>query len=319
MFLSPLRRGFASSRTRCSLAGVLPLSCFLAAFALGCDDSEDSPALTGELRSNEFFYDCVTPDDVQCRRDLTAFPDAIAVGGEFELRANRNLASSLFIKPASPQFVSSVGSEFEFLRQGVTAFLALDNDDEIQDFVHLRALPVDEIQVEGSFGERVSSVTMTAGRDVTLVAVPLANDEELAGSLSFRWLIENEDLVRIPRRGTEVRLEAVEPGTTRLRVELDEVSTTIEVTITPAERDPVDANVGPSNDAGDANVADAGDDLDGGFDAASEGLPSNTLDAAPSSSDSDATASETTPMDAAPPKDADVASDAETLAEAGDQ
>lgn len=320
MVFSPLKRGLASARAgaRPWTAYLLPITCLLAAPLVGCDDDSDSTALPGELGSNEFFYDCSTLDDIQCREDLTAFPDFIAVGASFELNASPDFGSSLFIKPASPRIVSAAAGEFRFLEPGFSAFLAIDDDDELRDFVHLEAVPVDEIQVEGSFGQRVTEITLAPGRVMTLIAVPFGDDAELAGSLSFRWSTDQETVVRVPRRGTEVRLEALEEGTALVRVELDQVEALIQVTVTEAESEPTDAggNSDANTDAGALDAAvvepqDAALDLDSSV---------SPLDAAVDTASSAASdTSSSTPTDASTPTDSSDTPDAQVQAEAGDQ
>lgn len=326
MFFSPQPRGSTQIITPQAARGwtstlVLPL--FVAASVVGCDgDDVDSTALPGELGSNHFFYDCASLDDVQCRNDLTSFPDLIAVGGSFSLVAGRTSRSSLFIKPASPQLVSATGNEFEFLRPGIAAFLALD-DDKIRDFVHLEAVPVDEIQVEGSFGQRVTEVDIEAGRQLVLVAVPLNDEEELAGTLPFRWTTDEETIVRVPRRGTEIRLEALKPGLAQVRVRLDDVSTTLNVTVTPRVLEPVEAGVvdaGTTGDAGPIDSLDAATDAgppsnDAGSDAASGDAASSSDTSDPTSVTSGGEIS----TDLSTPADASAPSDAQVPTEAGDQ
>ena len=192
MVFSPLRRGFANARARTTPRTRLRISnwafgCLLTLAPIGCGDS-DSDVVTGELGSNQFFYECTTLDDVQCRNELDSFPEVIAAGASFELLPSNALRSRVFIQPASPHLVSSIGGEFRFLEPGISAFLALHADRGVQDFVHLRAVPVDEIEVQNSFGQAVTQVTLQRGRETTLVAVPLGDDEELAGSLSSKCL-----------------------------------------------------------------------------------------------------------------------------------
>lgn len=292
-------------------------SLFIASTVMGCDgDGVDSTALPGELGSNRFFYDCASLDDLQCRNELTAFPDLIAVGGSFRLVAGRTSRSSLFIRPASPQLVSATGNEFEFVRPGISAFLALD-DGKIRDFVHLEAVPVDEIQVEGSRGERITAVNIEAGRYVMLTAVPLNDDDELAGWLPFRWTTDNETIVRVPRRGTEIRLEALQPGAAKVRVSLDGVGTTLNVTVTPRVLAPVEAG------AGDAGVTtDAGpiDSLDAAID---DSLPTGDAGRDPAANDGGSTndnaVSSDTETSSATLDDASTPNDAQVPTEAGDQ
>lgn len=323
MVFSPLERGLASKRNRWRFARLLPLTCLLSSSFVACDDDVDSAALPGELGSNQFFYGCSSLDDVQCREELTSFPDFVAVGARFELNASRDLGSSLFIKPASPSLVSAAVGEFEFLEPGISAFLALDDNEELKDFIHLEAVPVDEIQVEGSFGQRVSEVTLEAGRELTLVAVPMGDDEELAGSLSFRWETEDERVVQVPRRGTEIRLEARQEGRALVRVELDDVETTIEVNVTKAGVEPRDAGEEPDRST-DASA------LDGAVDAGPGLLDAGEMSSAPSNdhagtdagstTSSDSTSSDQSPAtDASAPMDAAVSSDAQAPTEAGDQ
>lgn len=322
MVFSPLRRGASSvrlsSNARSFARVLLPLTCLLSSSLLGCDDEDDSDGRPGELGSNHFFYGCANPaDDVQCREDLDSFPDFIAVGARFELNARHN-SSSLFVKPASSVLVSSASGEFRFLRPGFSAFLALDSRDELKDFVHLEAIPVDEIQVEGSFGQHVTEVTLPAGRTMTLVAVPLGDGEELAGSLSFRWATDDERVVRVPRRGTEIRLEALREGSALLRVELDEVETTIRVTVTEGTVIPSDA--GTALDAGTGQTSPDASPLDASTDATDASAPSNDggpNDAGTSTSSAATSSSEPSGADASTP--ADASPDAEAQTEAGAQ
>lgn len=316
MVFFPLGSRFANTRTRTSQWA---FGCLLGLAALGCDDP-DSDVVTGELGSNQFFYECTTLDDVQCRNERSSFPDAIAVGASFELLPSHTLRSSVFIRPASPHLVSAVAGEFRFLQPSISAFLALHADDGLQDFVHLRAVAVDEIEIQNSFGQAVTQVTLERGRELTLIAVPLGDGEELAGSLSFRWATDTQSVVSVQRRGTEVTLEALDEGTALVRADLDDLSTTIEVTVVPSSVAPSnDPEAGANDDdAGDGSTLDAAIDagvLDASVDAA---IPPVAADAsaAPSSTASTAQTETTSIVDAAPPPDA---ADAQIQAEAGDQ
>lgn len=322
MVFSPLTRGpgygVCPKRPRAPTkwTSVLPLAGIFALAAVGCDDDEDSVSTPGELGSHHFFYECSTVDDVQCRNELTSFPDVVAVGASFDLVTGRNFGSSLFIKPASPSMVSSGGGEFRFLRPGVAAFLALSQDDKLKDFVHLTALPVDEIEVENTFGQSVTQVALNVGRTATLTAVPFGQDSELAGSMSFRWVTDNESVVAVPRRGTEIKIEGRAQGTALVRVELDDVSTTIQVTVGPTPIDAVDADVDRS-DAGDAGVLDGALDASDIGDAGADGSASIDASATADTSTSDASTNAGATTDASTLGDAASTTDAQVPTEAG--
>jgi hypothetical protein len=260
-FISLSRSAYRSAPKR----GWLAVGLFPAILACGTDD-EDHAGLPGEIGTDHFFYECATIDDPQCREELTTFPEKIAVGARFDLEASTAHGSSLFVEAASPMMVAPSTGEFEFLRPGVTAFLAT-RDGRVHDFAHLLGVEVASLGVQDSFGEMVESLNLTSGQRTSLTVVPFDHEGDiLAGSLTYRWATNNEAAILVERTGTTVSIHGQEPGGAQVRVSLgDQFSLTLNVVVHEGAPSPVGDGGGGFLDAGgDAAQPDAQAPSDGG-------------------------------------------------------
>lgn len=273
---------------QCRLLRLVPSPCWLALCvtpALVACDSEDDGSLPGDLGNNHFFYECASIDDPQCREELTEFPEKLAVGARFDLHAKEDNGSSLFVEAASPVIVTPSTGEFEFAQAGFSAFLAFDDDGKLADFAHVRAADVASLGLEDAFGRSVNQVLLGRGQKTTITVVPRdAEGDMLAGTLTYRWLTDNEEVVRVDERGTSVKFEGLERGTAQVQVSLgDEAALLFDVVVEgaivedggagPSDAEAPDARVVDDGGAGDAAVSgedtNAGNDTDGGAQAGS--------------------------------------------------
>lgn len=259
-FISLSRSAYRSAPKR----GWLAVGLFPAIFACGTDD-DDHAGLPGEIGTDHFFYECATIDDPQCREELTTFPEKIAVGARFDLEASTAQGSSLFVEAASPMMVAPSTGEFEFLRPGVTAFLAT-RDGRVHDFAHLLGVEVASLGVQDSFGEMVESLNLTSGQRTTITVVPFDHEgDTLAGSLTYRWATDNEAAILVERTGTTVSIHGQEPGEAQVRVSLgDQLALTLNVVVHEGAQNPLGDGGGGVDAGGDAAPPDAQAPSDGG-------------------------------------------------------
>ncbi|MEP7124600.1 MAG: hypothetical protein ABJE95_26970 [Byssovorax sp.] len=183
---------------------------------------------TGELNNGRFSYLCVDSSDSTCEGVLgnAAIPDRIAVGGTFDLEYAGDTKGSapVQVQPASETMISGASGNFKFRIPGIGAMLARNTSGVVADFVHLRGVAVDHLNVGGpSSGEAVSKVEMTTEGNVTLeVSARDVSDAPLAGALAYTWSSSDEKIVALGVQGPKkiAVLTGLAAGTATVEVTL---------------------------------------------------------------------------------------------------
>jgi hypothetical protein len=182
----------------------------------------------GELSNGQFTYRCVDSSDAACD-DLVgkvAVPALLAVGGTFDLEYAGDTAGSspVQLEPASEKMLSGASGNFKLLLPGVSAVLARDTSGEVADFIHLRGVNIDHLDVAGpSSTKAVTQVQMDTDKEVELHVVP--KDELgalLAGAFSYAWSTSDATIVALdtPLEKNRVTLTASKAGTATVEVSL---------------------------------------------------------------------------------------------------
>lgn len=248
-FISHLLCARRAASTAALKKSWLTFGLFPALIACGIGDEEQS-GLPGEIGSDRFVYECATVDDPHCRDEVRAFPEKIAVGARFDLKASTSRGSFLLVEVASPHMVAPARGEFIFSRAGLAAFLALQ-DQQVHDFVHLLGVEVASLEVQNTFGDAVDRLALSRGQKTSLTVVPFDDEGDTpAGSLTYRWATDNEAAILIERTGTSVTIDAQAPGEARVKVSLgDELSLTLDVVVHEGAETPIEGGLGPELDA----------------------------------------------------------------------
>jgi hypothetical protein len=166
----------------------------------GCDENDDFDAPDrGELGNGHFLYECLNDTDSACLDGGTAtLPQAIAVGGRFDMRFPVvSGAQPTVIAPASA-FVRRAGTGFEVLREGQFALLAVNGNTEVVDFKHLRAANTAEVRVQVGSQPPVARLALAEGQTASLVAAPFDRDGiKLGGALVYTWRSSDPSCVSV--------------------------------------------------------------------------------------------------------------------------
>lgn len=176
---------------RRALVGCVALYAGLAGSACTVD-AEPMSQTEGRLNVGEFEYRCVDEHDAFAPCDEeNAFPETIAVGAEFELHFFANQGEEHPVVSAAPSKLLPLGGHrFKVLESGPVAVLALRNQNEAADFLHLNAKPVERIGVRDLSGdEDLSELRLAPDQVRTLIARPYAasSKQVAAGALLYSW------------------------------------------------------------------------------------------------------------------------------------
>lgn len=205
-----------------------PLLMFAASGLLALASCGPFDASTGELNNGRFSYLCVDSSDSTCD-DLpgnAVIPDLIAVGGTFDLEyaGDSKGSSPVQVQPASDTMISGASGNFKFRIPGIAAMLARNTSGVVADFVHLRGVSIDHLDVAGpSSTEGVKSVEMTTDADVTLeVSAKDPTGSKLAGALAYTWSSSSAKIVSLSVQGAKKRavLTGLSAGTATVEVSL---------------------------------------------------------------------------------------------------
>ena len=196
---------------------------------------------TGELNNGRFSYLCVDSSDSTCDgfTDNATIPDLIAVGGTFglEYAGDSKGSSPVQVQPASDTMISGASGSFKFRIPGVAAMLARNTSGVVADFVHLRGVDIDHLDVAGpSSSQAVNTVEMTTDADVTLeVNAKDSTGSKLAGALAYTWSTSNFNVVSFSVQGATKRavLTGFTAGTATIEASLPSgVKMAVLVTVT---------------------------------------------------------------------------------------
>ena len=218
--------------------------------AVGCNGLVP-PGNNGELNNGVFSYACDSDSDPACDGTepgtLGTIPTKIAVGGRFTLSYTPSplgddaSGGSTIVEPVSKTLLTQTetfGSTFKALKPGLCGVLARRGD-VVADFVHVRIGAIDHLQIDASGtssgdSEGIASLELAEGDEVSLRAFAVDEaDEMLAGALSASWSSSDEQVAAFDSLDTDnqVALRALGAGSTTLRVELEDQSKEIEVTV----------------------------------------------------------------------------------------
>jgi hypothetical protein len=154
---------------------------------------------------------------------------------------------------------NEIGAAFKAVHVGTGGLLARRGN-TVVDIIHLDIAPVDHVQIDasgdtvGEVEEGVVALTLPIGRTVRLRALAVDQaDEVLAGALSCRWSSAEEAVARITTLATdnEVTIEATAVGAAVLRVELEDLTAEVAVTV-------VDGGGGQGGNGGGGGAGGAG-------------------------------------------------------------
>jgi hypothetical protein len=221
-----------------------------ALLAVGCNGLVP-PGNNGELNNGVFSYACDSDSDPACDGaepgTLGTIPSKIAVGGRFTLSytasplGDDSSGGSTIVEPVSKSLLTQTetfGSTFKALKPGLCGVLARRGD-VVADFVHVRIGAIDHLQIDATSSssgesEGIDSLELAEGDEVSLRAFPVDEaDEMLAGALSASWTSSDEVVAAFDSTATDnnVALRALAAGTTTLRVEVEDQSREIQVTV----------------------------------------------------------------------------------------
>lgn len=166
----------------------------------GCDENDDFDARDrGELGNGHFLYECLNDTDSACVDGGAAtLPQAMAVGGRFEMRFPVVSGAQPTVIAPAPLFVRRVGTSFEVLREGQFAMLAVNGNTEVVDLKHLRAANTAEVRVQTGNQPPVARLLLAEGQTLSLVAAPFDRDGvKLGGALVYTWRSSDPSCVSV--------------------------------------------------------------------------------------------------------------------------
>ncbi|MEO5727544.1 MAG: hypothetical protein ABI134_03765 [Byssovorax sp.] len=182
----------------------------------------------GELSNGQFTYRCVDSSDAACDDPVgtAAVPALLAVGGTFDLEyvGDATESSPVQLKAASEKMLSGASGNFEVLLPGVSAVLARDTSGVVADFIHLRGVNIDHLDVSGpSSTKAVTQVQMDIDKEIELQVVP--KDElgaRLAGAFPYAWSTSDFNVISLSpiSKKNRVTLTAFSAGTATVEVSL---------------------------------------------------------------------------------------------------
>jgi hypothetical protein len=193
---------------------------------VGCNLADAS---TGELNHGRFAYLCVDSSDPTCNGlsgGDAVIPDLIAVGGSFDLEyaGEKRGAAPVHVQSASDVMISSSSGNFEFRIPGIAAMLAKGNDGVVADFVHLRGVSIDHLDVAGpDSAGAIKSIEITTDDPVSLFVTPRDSlGAGLAGALPYAWGSSSAAIVGVGVNGMKsaVTLTGHAVGTATVEVSL---------------------------------------------------------------------------------------------------
>jgi hypothetical protein len=166
----------------------------------GCEEDDEFDARDrGELGNGHFLYECLNDTDSACVDGGAAtLPQAMAVGGRFDMRFPvASGAQPTIIAPAAA-FVRRAATGFEVLREGQFAMLAVNGNSEVLDLKHLRAANTTEVRVQAGNQPPLARLTLAEGQTLALVAAPFDRDGvKLGGALSYTWRSSDPSCVSV--------------------------------------------------------------------------------------------------------------------------
>ncbi len=240
-----------------------------------CDPPEDpppDPTMDGELMRGEFEYRCAGSNDAFCV-DFVAnrFPQRFAVGGNFEVGFNPSISVVVTpgVQTSAPALLeptsTGVVAGFRFARPGTAALLAIINDEEMVDYLHVTAERVLSYYFSDDQGAAgVTEIVMRPGESRRITVEPRGElGQVLAGTLEYAWSTDEPAIARTASdtRARTVQIQAVDVGRTRLLVEGGEVMGSVEVIV---QDDEPTTTTTTDTDSGSDTDTDAGTDTEGG-------------------------------------------------------
>jgi hypothetical protein len=251
----------------------------LLASCVGGDDDFDDARTRGDLGAGDFAYGCLNDTDLTCDDSGHGLPQAIAVGGRFDLAfKTKSGPQPTVIAPAS-DFVRSIEGGFQVRAPGVFALLAVNGNREVVDLKHLRGAEIEEIRVQEDGSDLpATKLALDRRQSLRVLAIPYGiRGVPLAGALGYSWTSADDTMVSIETSSAlnRVRLRAGnKSGKTEISVDVGSKTFTVAVEVGPDEA-PLDAGT-PSDAAATDARSDAGEAAsDAGSyarsDAASEG------------------------------------------------
>lgn len=192
-----------------------------AAFGCGGYGSEPVPIVEetlGSLGYATFRWRCIDDSDATCGTGL--FPEAVAVGGRFELAAT--LASEVpdeitldRLQSVTPDRLSVGDIGLQAILAGDVAAAALHREHVI-DFVDLRILPVDRIEIEAEGG---GGFSLVRGATVAVVGRVYSGGVPLAGALEYGWISHDPQILAVSDGvGASAQLSAHAVGEAEIEV-----------------------------------------------------------------------------------------------------
>lgn len=158
---------------------------------------------TGELNNGKFNYLCVDSSDAACDgfSGAAPMPELIGVGAAFDLEYVGDTAGSapVQVEPVSELTMSGASGHFKILKPGVAAVLSRNTSGVVADFIHLRGVAIDHLDVAGpSSTAGVTKVQMDTDSDVTLqVTAKAESGALLAGAVPYAWSTSDETIVSL--------------------------------------------------------------------------------------------------------------------------
>jgi hypothetical protein len=235
--------------------------------AAGCGGSTiEPPGTIGELGQGTFRYSCIEDGDPVCNTTSAVdsikvsgdlglkgeAPSAIAVGGRFDLTyfgdTRTDDGELLLVKtqPARPDKVRSLGG-FEITTPGVHAFLARSPKGIVADFIQVKALVPQALDVWLD-KQRVQAIQLELGQEKTIAVVPHdGTGVALAGAFPYSWSVSGTAVAidatdhfgppmgSIALSDDEIRVYALEEGIATLTIARDELVRQIEITVLSSE------------------------------------------------------------------------------------
>ena len=231
----------------------------------GCiDPITDEPAKEGELGVGNFLYRCVGDSDWYCDEGGTAenFPEAIAVGGRFNLDYNQDIDGVVPRVKSGSDAIINDGNALLMARAGYAVVLAVEGFGDVIDLLHISGRDVTRIAVTTMDSQDLETIELAPGDRIELVARPQDDlRTTLGGALDYTWSSDDEAVFEIASADLDesVEIEAVAPGTAMLMVSTGEFTQMI-----PVE---VEGDAGTTGDTegmtDDATDGDTDDDTDG--------------------------------------------------------
>lgn len=241
------------------------------------------PTMDGELMRGEFEYRCAGSNDAFCV-DFVAqrFPQRFAVGGSFEVGFNPSVSivATPGVQTSAPSLLeptsTGVIASFRFDRPGTAALLAIINDEEMVDYLHVTAERVLSYHFSDDDGmDGVTEIVMQPGESRRITVEPRGElGQVLAGTLEYTWSTDEPSIARTASdtqaRTVQIQAEAI--GRTRLLVEGGDVTGSVEVIV--QLEDATSTGTGTDGDTDtdtDATNTGSDTDTDGGTESTTTG------------------------------------------------